>query len=41
MEQQELRLKLKDPGSELIERKASLSDPDHIRQAFDYYGLKV
>lgn len=33
MEQQELRLKLKDLESDLIERKASLSDPDRIRQA--------
>ena len=33
MEPQELRLMLKDLESDLIERKASLSDPDRIRQA--------
>jgi ATP-dependent DNA helicase RecG len=33
MEPQELRLMLRDLESDLIERKASLSDPDRIRQA--------
>lgn len=33
MEKQELQLMLKDLESDLVERKASLSDPDRIRQA--------
>ena len=38
MDQQELRLLLIDIESDLIERKASLSDPDRVRQAICAYA---
>mgnify|MGYP003602040507 CR=1 FL=1 len=38
MDQQELRLLLIDVESDLIERKASLSDPDRVRQAICAYA---
>jgi ATP-dependent DNA helicase RecG len=38
MDQQELESMLKDLESDLVERKASLSDPDKIRQAICAYA---
>lgn len=38
MNQQELRLMLKDLESDLVERKASMSNPDRIRQAICAYA---
>lgn len=38
MDQQELEYMLKDLESDLVERKASLSDPDRIRQAICAYA---
>ena len=38
MDQQELRLMLKDIESDLVERKASLSNPDRVRQAICAYA---